>query len=109
MIVQRNGEKAAAATAVVPRKPGSGVPWYPRRWCRRRSEAGEGRGALNTYKEREREIKALRAPISRLSTTNFRISESPDLETVLREALEPLRQGVHQLPSMGVRQMPPYG
>ena len=64
---------------------------------------------MNTHEEPKRKIEALRVSISRLSATNLRISESPDLETVLREALEPLRQGVHQLPSMGVKQMPPYG
>ena len=53
-------------------------------------------GALNTHEEREREIEALRAAISRLSAANLRISECPDLETVLHEALEPRRQDVHQ-------------
>ncbi len=43
---------------------------------------------MNTHKEREGEIEALRASISRLSAANLRISESPDLETILREALE---------------------
>ena len=63
-------------------------------------------GALNTHEEREREIEALRASISRLSAANLRISESPDLETALCKVLEGLRQGVHQLPSLGVKQMP---
>ena len=58
-------------------------------------------GALNTHEEREREIEAPRASISRLSAANLRISESPDLETVLHEALEPLRQSVHQIPPRG--------
>ena len=48
-------------------------------------------GALNTHEERKREIEALRASISRLSAANLRISESPDLETVLGEALEGAR------------------
>ena len=52
-------------------------------------------GALNTREEGEGEIEELRASISRLSATNLRISDSPDLETVLHEALEPRRQGVH--------------
>ena len=63
-------------------------------------------GALNTREEGEREIKALRTSISRLSAANLRISESPDLETVLHEAQEPLRQGVHHLLPPGVKQIP---
>ena len=58
-----------------------------------RPEAGEEIGALNTHEEWEREIEALRVSIARLSATNLRISESPDLETIPHEALEPLRQG----------------
>ena len=46
---------------------------------------------MNTHDERKREIEALRASISRLSAANLRISESPDLETVLHEALEGAR------------------
>ena len=48
-------------------------------------------GALNAHEERKREIEVLRASISRLSAANLRISESPDLETVLREVLEGAR------------------
>lgn len=65
-------------------------------------------GALNTHDEREQEIKALRAWISRLSAAIQRVSESPGIETVLREALEPCRQGVQQIPPPGVKQMPSY-
>ncbi|MDE2667676.1 MAG: hypothetical protein OXI69_16155 [Acidobacteriota bacterium] len=56
---------------------------------------------MNNQEEPEREIEALWESISRLSAANLRISESSDLETVLREALESLRQGVHQLPPLG--------
>ena len=66
-------------------------------------------GALNTREEPEGEIEALRASISPLRTANLRISESPGLETVLHEALEPLRQGVHQIPPLGVTHMPSDG
>ena len=83
-------------TAIVPRNSASSVPWYPRRRCRLLSEAGEEMGALNTHEEREREIEALRASISRLSAANLRINESPDIETVLHETIELLRQGVPQ-------------
>lgn len=51
-------------------------------------------GALNTDEEPDREIEALGASISRLSAASLCISESPDLETVLPEAQEPLRLGV---------------
>ncbi len=40
-------------------------------------------GTLNTHEEREREIEALRAAISRLSAANLRIRDSSDLNTVL--------------------------
>lgn len=89
MIVQRNGAKATVGNAVVPRDPASGVPWCPCRCCRLRCEAGEEMGALNAHKKREREIKAPRVSISLLSATNFCISDSPDLHTVLHEALPP--------------------
>ena len=46
---------------------------------------------LNNHDERQKEIEALRACISRLGEANPRISESPDLTTVLREALEGAR------------------
>ncbi len=62
--------------------------------------------ALNTHEEPEREIEGLWASISRLSAANLRISESPDLAAVLHEALEPLRQGVHQFPPPGVKHVP---
>ena len=60
-------------------------------------------GTLNADEEREREIEALRATISQLSPANLRISESPDLEATLHEALEPLRQGVRQFPPPGAK------
>ena len=60
---------------------------------------------LNTHPEPEREIEELRASVSRLSVANLRVSESPDIETVLREAPESLRQGVHQIPPLGATQM----
>ena len=69
MIVLWNGAKAAVGTAVVTRDSTSGVP-------------GIGAGCVL-----KREIEALRVSISRLNATNQRISESPDLETALREAL----------------------
>ena len=46
---------------------------------------------MNSHDELRREIEALRARISRLGAANPRISESPDLATVLREALEGAR------------------
>ena len=64
---------------------------------------------MNTHEEGELEIEALRVSTSLLSGADLRIGESPDLETVLREALESLRQGVHRFPPLGVRQMPSYG
>lgn len=66
-------------------------------------------GAVNTHEEGEREIEALRASLSWVSFASLRISESPGLETVLREALEPLGQGGHQLSPPGGSPMPPYG
>lgn len=89
----------AVGTAGVPRNPASGVPCYPGRRCRLCSETGDEMGALNTREEREREIEALRASISPLSAASLRISECPDLETVLHYALEPLCQRAHQSPS----------
>ena len=47
---------------------------------------------MNNHDERQKEIEALRACISRLGEANPRISESPDLTTVLREALEGARE-----------------
>ena len=88
MIIQWNGAKAAVGTAAVPQSPASGVPWYPLRRCRLHSEAKEEMGALNTHEEPEREIEALLASLSRLSAANLRVSDSPDLKPVLREALE---------------------
>ena len=78
-----NGERVTVGTVAVPRNPASGVSWYPLRRCRLRTEAGEKIGALNIREEPEREIEALRACISQLSAANLRISESPDLATVL--------------------------
>ena len=49
---------------------------------------------VNTHEEPERETEALRASHSRLSAARLRSSDSPDLESVLHEALESLRQGV---------------
>lgn len=50
----------------------------------------------------------LRASISRLSARNLHISESLDLESVLHEALEPLRTNVHQIhPPVGTAINPP--
>ena len=46
---------------------------------------------MNTQEEREREIEAFRTSLSRLSAANLRISESPDLDTVLLEALKGAR------------------
>ena len=46
---------------------------------------------MNTHDELRKEIKALRACISRLSAANLHTSESPDLRTVLHEALEGAR------------------
>ncbi len=43
---------------------------------------------MNSHDELRQEIEALRACISWLGAANRRISESPALETVLREALE---------------------
>ena len=86
-----NGAKAAGGIAAVARNPASCVPGCPRRRRLLRSAAGKEIGALKTREERVREIEALRASISRLSAANLRISESPDLETVLREALEGAR------------------
>ena len=51
----------------------------------------------------------MRACISRLSAVNQCLSESPDLATVLREALKLLGQRVRQFPLLGVKQMPPFG
>ncbi|MCY3777681.1 MAG: hypothetical protein OXH11_17030 [Candidatus Aminicenantes bacterium] len=64
---------------------------------------------MNTHEEPERETEALRASHSRLSAANLRVSESPDVETVMREAPESLRQGVRWIPPLGVKQMEPYG
>ena len=60
-------------------------------------------GALNTHEVREREIEALRASISRLSAAKLSIRDSSDLNTVLQEALEPLRQGVDHFAAVGGR------
>jgi len=60
-------------------------------------------GALNTHEVREREIEALRASISRLSAAKPSIRDSSDLNTVLQEALEPLRQGVDHFAAVGGR------
>ncbi len=46
---------------------------------------------MNGHNERRPEIEALRARISRLGAVNLPISESPDLRTVLHEALEGAR------------------
>ena len=46
---------------------------------------------MNNHDEPRQEIETLRACISRLGAANLRISESPDLTTVLREAPEGAR------------------
>ena len=84
---------AVFGTAIVPRNSASGVPWYPRRRCRLQSEVGEEMGALNTHEEREREIEALRASISRLSAANLRFSKSPDLEPSRKRRWNPFARG----------------
>ena len=94
MIVQWNGANAGVGTAAVPRDPACGVPWHLRRRWRLCSEAAEEMGPVSTHEEPERETEALRASHSRLSAANLGIGESPDLETVLHEALDSLRQGV---------------
>ena len=58
---------------------------------------------MNGHNGQRKEIEVLRACISWVGAANLRISESPDLTTVLREALEPLGQAVRQFPPLGVK------
>ena len=50
-------------------------------------------GSFNTHEEREREIEALRASISRLSAANLRFSKSPDLEPSRKRRWNPFARG----------------
>ena len=58
---------------------------------------------MNGHNERHQNIETLRACISQLGKANLRISESPDLETVLSEVLKPLSRIDRRFPTPGVK------
>lgn len=64
---------------------------------------------MNGHNERQQKIETLRACISQLGKANLRISESPDLETVLSEALKPLSRIDRRFPTPGVKDVASYG